>query len=293
MASVPLKESDYIGKRYGQLTILKFDGYKNGSTSLYVSVLCDCGNTKSVQLCSLKRGSTKSCGCINKTNPDIYIGKTYNRLTITNYYRNDNGELMLVCNCACGQSKAIRFYDVISSKTKSCGCLSIETTIKNNKSRKMYNDFEYIDQYTVKVLLSNCDEYMICDANAWNVLRYYLWRKHYSGYANTDLRNGNVAMFHVMILECPEGYIRDHINRNRLDNRFSNLRVITPTGNAINRALSEHNKSGNAGVYYDKHHNRWRSYYSDPTSKRKIFSDFNTYEEALEVGLQEALKLIK
>lgn len=290
MAAKPLLESEYVGKRYGLLTILKFDGYREGSTSLYVSAICDCGNIKSIQLSSLKNGATKSCGCLGKINVDSYIGKVYNRLTILSYFRDDKNNLFLNCICSCGNTKAIRFFDVINEKTKSCGCLSIETTIENNKNRKRYNDYEYIDPQTIKVKLSNCEDYMICDSSTWDLLKSYLWRKHYSGYAETDTEDGKIIMYHTMILECPEGYVRDHINRNRLDNRYINLRVVTPTGNAINRSILDKNKSGHPGVYYDKYHNRWRSFYTDPITKRKMFSNFDTYEEALANRLENEEK---
>ena len=287
MASIPLKESDYVGKIYGNLTVLKFDGYRGNSTSLCVSVECKCGNTKSVQLGSLKRGTTRSCGCLNRVKVDDYIGKTYNRLTVFGHHRNETGDLFLDCDCKCGNTASIRFYDVLRSATKSCGCLIAETNSINNKARKQYNEFEYIDEDTVKVWLSNCNEFMICDSSTWDVLRYYLWRKHHEGYATADLDDGRIVAYHVVILECPTGYVRDHINRNRLDNRYSNLRVVTPTANAINRTLLDKNKSGHPGVYFDKSRNRWRSFYADPITKQTKFSDFTTYEDALKDRIEK------
>lgn len=55
---------NYIGEKYGKLTILEFMYKKN--SHYYYKCKCDCGNEKIIALASLRNGNTKSCGCYHK-----------------------------------------------------------------------------------------------------------------------------------------------------------------------------------------------------------------------------------
>lgn len=59
------KSENLTGVRFGRLTALEICGIdKTGSTKW--KCICDCGNTKIVCASSLKKGNTKSCGCLAK-----------------------------------------------------------------------------------------------------------------------------------------------------------------------------------------------------------------------------------
>lgn len=58
-----------IGNKFGRLTVIgvaPIQRNANGKTRSAVAVECDCGTKKIITTCSLKRGSTKSCGCLAK-----------------------------------------------------------------------------------------------------------------------------------------------------------------------------------------------------------------------------------
>jgi hypothetical protein len=61
-------KENIIGKRYGKLIVLYFDGvatYKCGTIRDYVVCKCDCGRETRCLLNSIKNGHTSSCGCIH------------------------------------------------------------------------------------------------------------------------------------------------------------------------------------------------------------------------------------
>jgi hypothetical protein len=49
----------------------------------------------------------------------------------------------------------------------------------------------------------------------------------------------------------------DHINHDRLDNSFANLRCASRTENLGNKSRQSNNKSGVKGVWYEKRRNKW------------------------------------
>lgn len=55
---------ELVGKRFGRLLVIEKSAQKGKGT--YWKCLCDCGNEVVVYGYSLNKGSTRSCGCLNK-----------------------------------------------------------------------------------------------------------------------------------------------------------------------------------------------------------------------------------
>lgn len=77
--------------------------------------------------------------------------------------------------------------------------------------------------------------------------KYNESRKGEGGYVRSS--DGKVYL-HAYLMQPGEGLQVDHINLNRLDNRRSNLRVVTQAENMVNRTLSARNSSGYKGVTF-------------------------------------------
>lgn len=82
------------------------------------------------------------------------------------------------------------------------------------------------------------------------------------GYLCCQIRSGGrrrTHLFHRLILEpIPEGMVVDHINRDKLDNRRSNLRIVTPQVNAKNIPAKPNKTSKYRGVSWNQKASRWQ-----------------------------------
>lgn len=112
----------------------------------------------------------------------------------------------------------------------------------------------YIDLTQGKVALIDDEDY--------EYLSQWKWYYHKSGYAvRTDYSTGQQrsVKMHRLVNDTPIGYDTDHKNRNKLDNRKSNLRTATRSQNSSNYGVQAHNTSGHKGVRWHKVSNRWQS----------------------------------
>lgn len=62
-------------------------------------------------------------------------GLTFGRLTVLSHVPNGSGRTKWLCRCACGTEKTVLGADLKHGKTKSCGCLSSDTTTRSNIAR--------------------------------------------------------------------------------------------------------------------------------------------------------------
>lgn len=58
--------SDIMGQRFGRLVVTEPSSKRTKTKGAYWKCLCDCGNEVVVISANLKRGHTKSCGCLSK-----------------------------------------------------------------------------------------------------------------------------------------------------------------------------------------------------------------------------------
>lgn len=84
--------------------------------------------------------------------------------------------------------------------------------------------------------------------------KQYTWSLVYSKgrfYINNGLKSQRISL-HRYIMYCPINMFVDHKNNDGLDNRKSNLQIVTRKQNNENRKLAKNNKTGVTGVHWNK-----------------------------------------
>ena len=142
------KRLDITDEIYNRLQAIVIDWYKTKKTGkTHWFCQCECGNIVSVQLGSLRNGTTKSCGClqkeiVSKIQRDSRIdltGKRFDRWYVISYNPEKSKEMgrpYWDCICDCGTEKCVDGNSLRDGKSKSCGCLQKEIVIKTNKNKR-------------------------------------------------------------------------------------------------------------------------------------------------------------
>lgn len=137
--------------------------------------------------------------------------------------------------------------------------------------RKYTNTYIIKDNNGVLVIKGN-NKYIevLIDVEDIDKLKPYSWRINDKGYIISDYKRNKVRLHNIILdRDTPNTKIVcDHINRNKLDNRKANLRIISQRENNLNRE-----NIINAKYYtYRKDRNKYYVY---------GVGYFNTEEEAI------------
>lgn len=101
-------------------------------------------------------------------------------------------------------------------------------------------------------------------------------------YIGIDLRRYKAARLAWIYQygDIPDGMLVDHINRDRSDDRISNLRLVTASQNMMNTSRRSNNKSGHKGIHRHSQNGNWVVQIS-AYRQRKHVGVFNDLEDAI------------
>lgn len=160
------------------------------------------------------------------------------------------------------------------------------------ENRYLTYDDVYFDYAQVMLLgdhAENTDDGNImlissCDLESVLKFKWYLTRASYPGTYGTndgDIKFSRPVPLHqILYPNIPYGYVVDHINRDRLDNRRNNLRICTSLQNSYNKSKPKNSNRRYKGVIKNK-----KSYTASITKdgiKREI-KNIQTEEQAARV----------
>ena len=118
-----VRRDELTGKKFGKLLVTGYAG-TNKSGKPDWECKCECGNYCKVSAANLKRGTTKSCGCIRRE--DI-TGRRSGKLVAKRYIGSDaKGSSLWECTCDCGTNKVVAATSITSGSVRSCGCLRFQ-----------------------------------------------------------------------------------------------------------------------------------------------------------------------
>ena len=123
---------ELVEKTYKSFKIIKSFRQNN---IIYVKYQCQkCNKTKNIVYSTFKNLNECSCVKLEKLNKK-YVGKKYNRLTITKL----ESKTVVYTVCECGKiPKPVNLSSLKSNTSKSCGCLKIESC-KSRSGKHHYN----------------------------------------------------------------------------------------------------------------------------------------------------------
>lgn len=130
------------GDRYGRLEVIEFSHIGERGASFY-HCKCDCGTICTVKTLNLRRGATRSCGCLQQETRSanyalpLSSGDKFGRLTVLRFsHSSGRGLRIWECRCECGNTVFAKALDLKRKAVRSCGCLRTEI-LKKPKTHGM------------------------------------------------------------------------------------------------------------------------------------------------------------
>lgn len=99
---------------------------------------------------------------------------------------------------------------------------------------------------------------------------------------------------HRLIMNVTDSKLQiDHINHNGLDNRKSNLRIVTNRENQKNLSYKSNNTSRIIGVRFNSQINCWQAQWRDSSTNKQMIKSFNINKYGNEKAKELAIKTRK
>jgi len=159
------KKKDLTGQRFFRLFVLEEIKERfytpQGIPQIKYRCLCDCGNIVEVYAGNLRKGNTKSCGCLNRELASQrwlidLVGHRFGMLVVEKRVEDyispaGNKSARWLCKCDCGNSVVVHGNSLRRGLTKSCGC------VKNSFGEA------FIESYLTGHKIKHIHEYKISD----------------------------------------------------------------------------------------------------------------------------------
>lgn len=127
------------------------------------------------------------------------------------------------------------------------------------------------------------------DKDDYEKCKKYKWRLNSMGYAVAG--DNSEILLHRYVMSVKQDESIDHMDKNKLNNKKSNLRIASQELNAINKSMQSNNTSGVTGVNWNKEKSGW-----DVQLRKKDFKfnkRFKIFDKAVQTRIIKESKYFK
>lgn len=239
------------GKHYSQLVIKnKHNKNRDGSTSLFCEV---CGVTEDNTSQLYSRNNKFEMALCNRHYQQMLI---HGKIT-----DEEKKNISLFCEI-CGVTEDDTNFITNKCKFKMNLCAKhyyqleshgkiLNRTIYDRNNIIKKGKYAEIELYDID---GDIKEYALIDSEDIDLIKDYKWGLSDGYVSNSKFYIHRLIMGNYYDIDKK---IIDHINREPLDNRKRNLRVVDNSINAVNAGLRSNNTSGITGVSYSSIHESW------------------------------------
>lgn len=213
-------------------------------------------------------------------------GAVFGRLTVIGLDKNKQEEqrknkkyrTYWICQCSCKDKTIASFSSRLlkNGDTQSCGCLQKERVKESARKRFVPNVYDLSREYGIGYV-SNTGKEFYFDLEDYDKIKDFRWyEEKRDGYIVTVSGKKHIKLHQFV---CNNIKYLDHINRNKRDNRKSNLRESNKSLNEMNKGPSSRNKSGVVGVSFNNRDQKWIAQIKKENDHRMKY--FISKEEAI------------
>ncbi len=265
------KRIDMVGQQYGQLTVVADAGADKKGQRRFLC-RCTCGEMTTVVGGVLRRGLTRSCGCLRRTwAVKNRIGQVYGQLTVVAAAAPDKrGNRQFLCRCSCSRMTTVAGSSLGSGNTKSCGCLSVATVVARSTRHGCASRHAQTPEYRIwQAMWARCS----------NTRKHV--RVDYAGRGITvceSWKSFETFLADMGPIPSPKHSI-DRVN-NDANYEPANCRWATRSQQSRNRRMLATNSSGVTGVSWNKRLSKWSATISGVPHGESHLGYFDNIEAA-------------
>lgn len=225
------KNKDLRNMKFGKLTVLSMFGTGKHRQKTWLCK-CECGRLKVASTNHLTMGNVSSCGCLSNKYTTL-VGGRFGRLTVIEKKKKRNStSSFYICKCDCGSLTKTESSNLLSGKTRSCGCAKINPNLSDEDRLRKHRyvlSGESAVKWRKKVFVRDDYTCQLCKLRNGNGKKIVLNAHHLDGWnwckeKRFDLKNGI-----TLCKDCHDAFHKEYGSGNNTKEQFEAFINNKPT----------------------------------------------------------------